>query len=435
MKYLQPINDFLFEVLNYEQDLEYKGYSEDRNPNTLSVLQSWFKKYSEDNKYYTQKGEDGEIDRIYIPVDYSKMMLTKKDLEISENFIAVSNRLKILGYVVSDYVAGYCYKIGESENRQYRIGKVLQKVVSDSEKDQNAKITTTVYKDVLRKFNLDKNRELVEGDYKIVLSYRYNDVASMSTNRGWTSCMDLNCDWKNSDVLEVDVLLCTIVAYLIKGDDLEIEKPIGRLAIKNFHKDLYYDEVWLPDLFAYGTFPKNLMSEVITDFIKKQPFFYSGGNYYSGRYEKEDDLYSDFKSPKVYIYDSRIGGGVDFFNPDKTYVEGYDKYGYDEDGYNKEGYDRDGYDIEGYNEDGFDKDGFDFSGYDENGFDEDGYDENGFDGNGVNKKGYNRKGLDKYGFDEDGFDEYGYDTWGYDRDGYDVDGLDSNGLDRDGVEH
>jgi len=434
VRYLKPINNFIFEVLDAEQDLEYKEYSEERNPNTLSALQSWFKKYSEDNNYYTQKGEDGEIDRIYIPVDYKKVIPTKSDLAGSTTYNSVSNRLKVLGYTISDYMAGYCYKIGEDEKRQYRIGKVLQKAISDSEKNENLS-DIAIYKEVLKKFNLDKDRELVEGDYKIVLSYRYNDVASMSTKRGWTSCMDLNASCEQSKAVEVDVLLCTVVAYLIKGNDLEIKNPIGRLAIKNFHKDRYYDEVWLPDLFAYGTFPKNLMVEVITDFIKKQPFFYSGGNLYSGRYEKEEDLYSDFKSPQVYIYNSRIGGGVDFFNPDETYVKGYDAKGYSEDGYNKNGYDKDGYDRDGYDERGYDEDGYNKDGYNEEGYNDDGYDEDGFDEDGLDKKGYNRKGLDKYGFDEDGYDADGYDTWGFDRDGYNDDGLDSNGVDRDGVEH
>ncbi len=429
MRYIKPINDFLFEVLNSEQDLEYKGYAEERDSTTLSDLQIWFTRYATKNNYSTQTVEDGEIDRIYIPVDYSKVMPTKQDFAKSENFFSVANRLKILGYVISDYMGGYCYNVDEGEKRQYRIGKVLQKAISEAEKNQSL-ANITIYKDVLKKFNLDKNRELVEGDYKIVLSYRYNDVASMSTNRGWTSCMDLNSGSVQCEKVEVDVLLCTIVAYFIKGDDLEIKNPIGRLAIKCFTKEYSGLECWLPDLFAYGTFPKNAMTSVIDDFLRNQRFFYDYGQRYSGRYEKIKDLYSDFKSPEVYIYNSLIGGGIDFFNPHKTLVGGYDKDGYDEDGYNK-----DGYDTWGYNKDGFDKYGYNEDGYDKYGFDEDGYDEDGYDEDGINKDGYNKEGFDKYGFDEDGYDKYGYDTWGFDKDGYDVDGLDSDGFDKDGVQH
>jgi hypothetical protein len=59
----------------------------------------------------------------------------------------------------------------------------------------------------------------------------------MSTDRRWTSCMRLpGYGDKNgglyNDILYYDVKLGTLVAYLIKKDDRNIENPLARIAIK-----------------------------------------------------------------------------------------------------------------------------------------------------------------------------------------------------------
>jgi hypothetical protein len=55
----------------------------------------------------------------------------------------------------------------------------------------------------------------------------------MSTDRGWTSCMDLDTGSKTFYIME-DVKKGTIIAYLIKKDDLNINNPVARVLIKPY---------------------------------------------------------------------------------------------------------------------------------------------------------------------------------------------------------
>ena len=57
----------------------------------------------------------------------------------------------------------------------------------------------------------------------------------MSTNRGWTSCMDMEknkAGYKNA--LKADVNMGTHVAYLTKKGDNTIENPIARISLKPY---------------------------------------------------------------------------------------------------------------------------------------------------------------------------------------------------------
>jgi len=78
---------------------------------------------------------------------------------------------------------------------------------------------------------------LKNNNLSVVISRKAEDIAGMSTDRRWTSCMrlpgygDENGGLYN-DILYYDVKLGTLVAYLIKKDDRNIENPLARIAIK-----------------------------------------------------------------------------------------------------------------------------------------------------------------------------------------------------------
>lgn len=81
-------------------------------------------------------------------------------------------------------------------------------------------------------------------DYQIVISQDPHDVAKMSYERSWKSCRTLKKKDDDSDdfgtycesTLE-DVEQGGLVAYLIEADDVNIEKPIARIAIRKFQDD------------------------------------------------------------------------------------------------------------------------------------------------------------------------------------------------------
>ena len=73
----------------------------------------------------------------------------------------------------------------------------------------------------------------------VVISRKAEDIAGMSTDRRWKSCMELPGYDKNrmegggfNSHLFYDIKLGTIVAYLIRKEDKDIEDPLARIAIK-----------------------------------------------------------------------------------------------------------------------------------------------------------------------------------------------------------
>ena len=104
--------------------------------------------------------------RIYLPYeeDEEKHSVVSKDVE---------NYLKDKGYKVQDYIAGLAKQI--NGDRIMKIGRLLSK---NPTLQQN--------------FANDPSRALSKKTNKLVVISRHPyDVAGMSTDRGWTSCMSL----------------------------------------------------------------------------------------------------------------------------------------------------------------------------------------------------------------------------------------------------
>ena len=101
----------------------------------------------------------------------------------------------------------------------------------------------------------------VKSFYIVFSKHRY-DVAGMSTGRGWTSCMNLYTGI-NSHYVQHDVKAGTLVAYLVRNDDLNIKNPVARVAIKPFvsledpSNVLYQSEQRV-----YGTPPIGFLDEI-----------------------------------------------------------------------------------------------------------------------------------------------------------------------------
>ena len=58
-------------------------------------------------------------------------------------------------------------------------------------------------------------------------------LLGMSTDRNWTSCMDLDHGIHKTTALK-QVQYGGMCAYLIKKEDRDIQEPIARIAIKRF---------------------------------------------------------------------------------------------------------------------------------------------------------------------------------------------------------
>ncbi len=166
------------------------------------------------------------LNRIYIPFEYK---VTDKDIDENINIMSV---LDESGYTVTNYLEGYC----EKDGRTFRIGKILNKLNR---------------LDLLKTFNEDPNRAVQNKDFLICISKHPYDIAGMSTDRGWTSCMDISKSHMDS-YIEYEIKEGTVIAYLIEANDKNINHPYGRINIKPY-KNENGDMAWGLASKCYGS--------------------------------------------------------------------------------------------------------------------------------------------------------------------------------------
>lgn len=152
--------------------------------------------------------------RIYIDAKTDKVMKNiAQDVKAPS---VVEEALRARNIEIVDYIAGTGK---DSQGRVVRIGRNL--------KDP----------DVKRAFDSDPNRKSLtnatRSNQLICISMHPYDIAGMSTDRGWTSCMNLK-DGSNKKYVKQDVAGGTLIAYLIEPKDRNINKPIARALAKPY---------------------------------------------------------------------------------------------------------------------------------------------------------------------------------------------------------
>lgn len=164
---------------------------------------------------------------------------------------AVEQHLAAHGFKISDYRAGYA--VEPKNSRIVRIGKALNH--------------TGAPEHIVKAFNNDPNRKVKnDANVEIAITNHPHHVAGMSTGRGWTSCLNMN-DGSNRHFVEEEIKNGTHAAYLIHKGDHNIERPIARIALKNFvsnkespeehrhlpgHDENGFHHVLVPEQSSYG---------------------------------------------------------------------------------------------------------------------------------------------------------------------------------------
>lgn len=149
----------------------------------------------------------GNRTRMYFPLDAGG---AASDVEAR-----VGAALSQHGYRITDYAAG---KATDAAGKQeFKIGKLLGK---------------HGFKDELSAFQNDSSRTLDR--MLLCISRDPQDIARMSTGRGWESCMSLG--GINFHKVKHDVQQGTLIGYLITDKDPELHNPLGRVLMKP-HRD------------------------------------------------------------------------------------------------------------------------------------------------------------------------------------------------------
>jgi 3-methyladenine DNA glycosylase AlkC len=171
--------------------------------------------------------------RIYIPAD---SFTPVKEVVATPNN-AVLDFLEKRGFKIDNYALGTVFM--PDGKRTTRIGKVLSK------------------EPFLKKlFDNDPSRRSVrnpEGKMLVVISRHPYDVLGVSFDRGWTSCLNLKTG-TNARKLISDLKYGLLVAYLVRNDDKNINRPSARILIRPyFLGNLGKEVVVVPDSTEYGS--------------------------------------------------------------------------------------------------------------------------------------------------------------------------------------
>jgi len=230
-------------------------------------------------KWFTQG------DREYIPLEAPQEV----DPDI-QDFVSSEN------CQITDYRNGHC----QCGKRVFRITKLIEQSkkrdlnelqtklqsgeLYDIERD--VKRVNEYYDDLLNTFvNSPSRANKNANSLMVVISQNPYDIAYMSTNRDWTSCMELEKGAHHTDVY-CEIKEGGLIAYLIRGNDKEIEKPLARIAIKRF-SNRNGDSVAIPEQSVYGNEVKGF-KETVQNWINSKQ-----GTITAGYYKREGGQWSD----------------------------------------------------------------------------------------------------------------------------------------------
>ncbi len=243
------------------------------------------------------------IDRIIVPYsDSDEDKITTHNYHLlslhnrvqgAANHATVLRSLASAGYHTDDYVSGLAYHKDKPE-RKMKIRKAMSIAGIDNDPahghrtapstDANGVFTAGRTLTLGEVYDSDPIRAASKAQKQIVFTRNKYDVAGMSTNRGWSSCMDM-VDGCNKRYLPKDIEHGTVTAYLThKGDD-GVSKPIGRINLKRFDGANSHT-IFRAEKSSYGTVPKGFR-KAVNEWAEK--------NYESkpGVYSKHASLYND----------------------------------------------------------------------------------------------------------------------------------------------
>jgi hypothetical protein len=221
-----------------------------------------FNKYEHDRNAY----------RIYLPLTGST---NHNKVIVPESIVSA---VQSQGYYIDNYIAGIAIK-NEDSKRVVKIGKLLKE------------------KSVKRVYDTDPQRSATKQEKAwVVISRHPYDIAGMSFDRGWNSCMNVK-GGTYKEHLKADIKYGTLVAYYVKDTDKNINNPIARILIKPYInvRDVV---LLLPESQkTYGTAPASFF-----DTVSKFCLDVNAG-LPKGEYKLAMGLYADAESTTRLNYD------------------------------------------------------------------------------------------------------------------------------------
>jgi hypothetical protein len=256
--------------------------------------------------------------RLVYPINISQMDESKNHLLFKEiqKFLAEKG-VHLDNF--SDYVKGIGYKIKNGKpdiKNPMKFGGILEREAPMGEIEVTKRTldpvtglyskekTTVPGRPLAHEFKMDPTRK-PEGERFVVISRHPYDIAGMSTDRSWRSCMDLgpSIEYKSpkreekrgqhADYVEQDIAAGALIAYLVSDADrdasgnLAIRRPLGRILMKPYiSKDGHSPVYSMGPVYGAGA---REFSAFINDWLIK----FNGD--LQGEYELTPGLYMDYE--------------------------------------------------------------------------------------------------------------------------------------------
>lgn len=199
------------------------------------------------------------------------------------------------GYEIADLKGGYARIKGKPN--LVKIGKLLDTLrYKDHKKNDAALASGSVsrLKHESERRTIEKYYDDIKSDFEnmayragsefeIAISMNAHDIASMSTGRGWSSCMNLKEGDHKRDVY-CEVGYGGFIAYLVRKGDREIKRPVARVHIRRFDSKSGRS-VAVPEETVYGTDKKGFLDAVrawlnrVQGVVEAGPYRRVGGAY------------------------------------------------------------------------------------------------------------------------------------------------------------
>jgi hypothetical protein len=224
----------------------------------------------------------------------------------------VTKFLKDNNFDVLDYVKGMAQEAGPEQEKEITDKQGNKRTVKIKKRMMKIGKLLASNPELQQKFQDDPQRAgSKQVNQMIVFSRHPYDIAGMSTDRGWSSCMNLQGGC-NKHYVAHDVEEGSIVAYLIKANDKNINNPIARILFKpHDHVDDSEEQILIPDT-VYGSPPPGF-KETAKKIID------SGLNVHAqdGTYSLNPNLYQDHDTGIATKWGDEVTHGMDVHDLDK----------------------------------------------------------------------------------------------------------------------
>lgn len=235
-------------------------------------------------------------DRIYLP------FIKSSEVNLSEDDQKVIKILEVHGFNDIDYIGGYATSV---DGRKFKIASALSKIenklIKQSDDLDKVKKIKVFFENLLNIFTFSNNRKVTNyKDLTVVISQNAIDIATMSTDRPWSSCMNL----KKEKSFSVNRIFCEVsdgglVAYLINKHDVEIQKPLARIWIRRFVNNLG-ESYAVPEEKIYGNAPAEFY-KFVKNWLEENQIYIEGEMSLSGSSWSDTFTSKDYYNAPDYI--------------------------------------------------------------------------------------------------------------------------------------